>query len=762
MTDETESNLDGSLETEKDAGKGQQGLHKFWMLELAAADKRERDYHKEGTKIEERYEAEEADETVSHNILYSNVETMRPALYNSTPVPDIRRRFRDEDPVGKQVSQMLERASAHQMEINDVDGIMDEVILDHLLPGRGIARLNYEPTFQTIPEQRVPFNPGIFDATTGLPDIPENAVADEQGNIFLVTPEREVIVDERVNIIYHHWRNFRTSAARTWEDVWWVGFDWFLTQEQLNRMFPGKDVTLDAQTSESVHKDQDFEKVPSVFKRAYVREVWDKKRKRVLFLAPSFKEGPLRIDDDPLQLKDFFPCPKPLYSVKSRKSMIPVPDFKQYMNQAEELDLITKRIRGLIAALKYRGVYDATLTEMSTIMDLSDNQFTPMENAGQWRDAGGLDKAIWTMPIEEAAKVLRQLYLQRDQIKDTIFEITGLSDILRGVSDPNETLGAQQIKSQFGSLRIDKRQREVQRFVRDIVRIMVEIIAENFQPQTLEQITQMQVTPEMLQIMKSDQFRSYRIDIETDSTIARQIQDEEENYTKLLNAVGQFVQMVAPMVVQGFMPIEVAVSLLQSGIRRFKMGRSVEEAFQNIDIEQAKAQIQQQQQQGNPEAEAKQQELALKTKEMEQKLQFEAQKLLLKQKENEQKLAFEQQKIALDQQKMNADILLDRQKAGADLNIKRELGLEKINADKEPKTSVQFDTNGALDQTLAKVVQAMVQMNNANSENMAEAVQAISKATQEMSEAVEQLTKPKEIVFKNNRPVGIKVKENGQ
>jgi len=577
------------------------------------------------------------------------------------------------------------------------------------------------------------------------------------------------------------WRNFRVSPARTWQDVRWIAFDWYLTKSQLKNMFPGvaSKVPLDAQTSESFHEDQEFEKVPSVFKRAYVREIWDKKTKQVIFIAPSYKEAPLRVDEDPLNLAEFWPTPKPLYSIKTNKSLIPIPDFYQYASQAKELDLITKRIRGLIRGMKLRGFYDATMEEMSQIDKLSDNQYMPIVNATQWSDKGGIEKAIMTMPIAEAAAVLAQLYQQRDQITKTIFEITGLSDIVRGVSNPHETARAQDIKAQFGSLRINRRQREVQRYARDLIRIMVEIIAENFQPRTLEKITQRQVTPEMLQIMKSDELRSYRIDIETDSTIARQLQDEEENYTKLLNSIGQFVQMVAPMVAQGFMPLELAVALLQSGIRRFKMGRSVEEVFENIDIEQAKQQLaarqQQEQQQGNPEAEAKAQELQMKTQEVQATLQLKAQELTLKQQDQQSdnqietaklelerekaaaEIQLEREKVGLDREKATADVQMTAQKNQADQEFRKEK--EIVEAQQEFmgnfKTQMEEAIMADVEGKLGQLIQAMAQ--NSSQQN-----DAIAQAVTQMAEAVEKLNQPKKIIKdKQGRPIGVETVDKG-
>ncbi len=86
------------------------------------------------------------------------------------------------------------------------------------------------------------------------------------------------------------------------------------------------------------------------------------------------------------------------------------------------------------------------------------------------------DHIMW-YPIDVISAALEKLYLARDQIKNVIYETTGISDILRGLTDPNETLGAQQIKTQWGSLRVQRKQAEVARFARDLFRLKAEIFA---------------------------------------------------------------------------------------------------------------------------------------------------------------------------------------------------------------------------------------------------------------------------------------------
>ena len=95
-------------------------------------------------------------------------------------------------------------------------------------------------------------------------------------------------------------------------------------------------------------------------KRACVYEIWDKEEEEALWLSKSQKEL-LDRKPDPLNLADFFPCPKPLYATMTNESLIPVPDYTLYQDQANELDICADRIDGLLKALQVRGVYDASL-----------------------------------------------------------------------------------------------------------------------------------------------------------------------------------------------------------------------------------------------------------------------------------------------------------------------------------------------------------------------------------------------------------------
>jgi len=178
-----------------------------------------------------------------------------------------------------------------------------------------------------------------------------------------------------------------------------------------------------------------------------------------------------------------------------------------------------------------------------------------------------------------------------------VYEVTGLSDVLRGASDPEETATAQSIKAQYGGLRIQKAQREVQRFVRDLLRLKADIIATHFSDETLLKIDgpnagdpdAMQVHMAAVQMVRSDEVRYYRVDIETDSTIAADLTQAQNNAARFLQAAAQYGATFIPMVQQFQLPPEPLLKLFQAVASQYKLGKQAELAIDEM-IEQIAAQ----------------------------------------------------------------------------------------------------------------------------------------------------------------------------
>jgi hypothetical protein len=457
------------FETREDAGTGDRGLVRLWLSAWTTAGKEEESWRSEAESTVKRYRQEETaygfDPSVSSgidafNILYASVETMVPALYNSVPVPDIRRRFNDKDAAAKLGSQMLERAISYMVDSYDFDHVMESVVRDMEITGRGVTRVRYHPYMRS-------------DEETG----------------------EDSVVWEEATCEHVPWANFRHGPGRMWTDVQWVGFEQFYTREQLREINPklGDKVRLDVQMPEYEQGDPGAPP-PEIFQRARVYEIWDKEKRQVVFVAASMAEEPLKVEDDPLGMLDFFPVPRPLYAIKTSDSLIPIPPYRMFRKQAQELAEVTQRIVKLIRCLKWKGVRDGSIKEFEDLAKLDDGQFSPMmDTAALYSQAGGIDRAIWIMPIDKLIATIRELAAHREEVKQSIFEVTGVADIMRGQTDPNETKGAQQMKVQWGTIRIQRKQQEVARFARDLFRLKSEIIGNKFSEETLMTMTGIQL-----------------------------------------------------------------------------------------------------------------------------------------------------------------------------------------------------------------------------------------------------------------------------
>jgi hypothetical protein len=717
----------GVYESEKqalsatDKAQANAKLVKLWLDAIDLASKEEDGWRKLAQEAVDTYRDQKKRNDKRFNILYANTETILPAIYSSVPVPDIRRRFSDADPAGKVVSQILERAISYSVDAYDFDAVMRAAVMDSELPGRGVTRVRYVP--------------------------------------YLAEGGNEVAYEE-VTCEHVPWATFRRGPARMWQDRPWIAFELFLTREQLVALNKdlGPKVPLECPI-EGYDETRSEGPPPEVFKRARAWEIWDAEKKQVLFIADSYKQEPLRVDDDPLGLTGFFPVPRPLYAVQTSDTLVPVEPYRYYKDQAEELDRVTRRITKLILILKWRGFYpgsDQSAGAFTQLKNADDGDMIPVADMQSFLSASGgdLSKAFWMMPIEQASAVLVNLYQQREQIKQVIYEITGTADIMRGATDPNETLGAQQIKAQWGSQRVQRKQAEVQRYARDIFRLKAEIIATKFSWETIELMTgiklpgqadkqvaaqqakQMeaagQPVPEELaqlldrptreeveQLLRNDALRSFRVDVESDSTIRGDLTRFQENVTNFMNGTAQYLSAVGPMVQAGVVPKEMAIRLYVPFTRQFKLGREVEDMLEGM-VAQAEADAKQPQP-PSPEEVKAQAEMAKQKAEserMQMQMQGEQQKLTMelqmKQAEHQmkmdemqagleikrQELALKEQEIALKEREMLISTQIKERQAQMDVEMakrkhslnmeagerKHEVGMEMIEAKRQAQT----------------------------------------------------------------------------
>lgn len=657
-------------------------VKEFWR-QHDVADKEHKKWEKRADKVLKRYRLETGsgtgEPTPSFNILWANTSVLQPALFSQVPKPDITRRYKDDDPVGAQGSKVLERALEYLLDDGDFYDFGLRSVLDVLLPGRTVPKIRYVPTYATtrvpVPvEAREQLGPNGESAGFRYFHEDEELEPSEvqfQEGIAFIEQEVEEVVDEHVEIERWPWKNFRHQKAKRWQDVGWVDFISYLDRDQLTKLIgnKAKDIqfTVDASGNDDA-KDDGFKPT-----HAEVHEVWWASNRKVYIAVKGVQDKWLKEGGDPLRLKDFYPCPKPLMAVDTNDSLQPIPLFTLYQHQANELDLITKRISVLMKALKMAGLYAGSEKAiLQKLFEADENQMIPVADWGTIQGAGGISGLVDWMPIEQVGKVLTALFREREAIVAQIFELTGIADIERGSTDPRETKGAQTLKAQFSSRRTLTPKQNVEKYFRDVLRISAEIMAEHFSVDTLQRMTGLQIPPEVHQLLQNELMRQYRIDIETDSTVAPDEQKDQANMAAALEAVTAYVQAIAPLVGQGLIDGQAAIQLLKVYLRKFKWGREIEETLEQIErnppeqkpdpeekkmqmemqIEQQKAQLEQQK--AMMEMQMKQKELEMKLQEMMLKLQFEQakseQELKIEAVKGQSEIQIAQQQVGQQQQ----------------------------------------------------------------------------------------------------------------
>lgn len=476
-----------------EGGRVGRRLAAFWMQQVIQCDddKEFKRWLKRGTTIEKRYRDDrnrvDEDQQRRYNALWANVEILTPALYGKQPVPTCERRFRDKDPVGRGAAQILERGLRNEIEVCGFDEAMRQALRDYLLVGRGTVWVRYEPQ---------------FGESISIPTDDEQDQSDTQGDIedednsdeeVKLRETSDRITRESTPVDFIQWTDFYTfpNRARTWKEVTAVGKRVYMTREQMKRRF-GKDIGRNIpfqKDDRKTRRQEDTTQGHEVDEKAQIFEIWDRTHEEVIWVAEGYQYLCDR-KDDPLKLENFFPCPKPLYSNVTNNTLVPVPDFIQYQDQAIQIDELTQRIAMLAKACKVAGVYNAAAKGIQRLFNESvENEMIPVDDWAAFAEKGGVAGNLSFIPLKEIMGVIEELTQIKERAVVEMDRLTGISDIMRGTTDARETLGGQRLKSNASGTRLQARQNEVARLARDTLRIMADIMCQHFSSQSLIEVS---------------------------------------------------------------------------------------------------------------------------------------------------------------------------------------------------------------------------------------------------------------------------------
>lgn len=521
-------------------------------------------------KIIKRYRddnrTEASSETAKFNILWSNVQTLVPAVFARLPKADVSRRFGDNDPVGRVASLLIERTLDYEIDhYSDYRSSMSHCVEDRFLGGRGISWVRYEPH---IVAQELQVTEDIED------------VSDQTSPTDGDPPEH--IEYECSPTDYVHWKDFGHTPARTWEEVGQVWRWVYMTEEAIKARFPDKwkDIPLDS-GPDPLNKYNNKEKVND---RAKICELWDKEKQKVIWLSKAMKDIIEEVDD-PLDLEEFFPCPKPLFATTTSDDLVPVPDFVLYQDQANELDILSDRIDGLVKSLRVRGIYDASQPALQRLFTEGDNNtMIPTDKWAAFAEKGGLKGSIELVPLETLSQALLQCYQARNDIKAQVYEITGISDIIRGQTVASETATAQQLKGQYAGLRLKSMQETVALFASELLRLKAQVICAKYQPETIRKYAAADQLSDAdkphiqqaLALLKSNPLRSFRIEVAADSLVQIDENQNKQDRLEFLNAMSNFMREAVPAGQQVPEMVPALMTMIKYGASAFKAARAIE------------------------------------------------------------------------------------------------------------------------------------------------------------------------------------------
>jgi len=708
------------------------------------------------------------------NILWSNVQTIQPAIFARLPRPDVSRRFRDNDPIGRVASMMLERALEFELEhYGDYKSAMNNAVLDRLLGGRGVAWVRYEPHIvgEQADNEDMPED--------GLEVTEDSDEAETEGGIENENQER--IEYECAPVDYVHWKDFGHTIARTWEEVTAVWRKVYMSRPALVERFGeelGYQIPLDTQPDDLK---QSYKSNDGVYE-ALIYEIWDKETGKVLWISKSLGKI-LDERDDPLQLENFWPCPKPLYATLTTDSLEPIPDFVIYQDQARELDVLCDRIDGLINALKVRGVYDASATELQRLFSEGENNtMIPVNNWMAFAEKQGMKGAIDLVDLAPFASALMSCYQAMEQVKGQIYELMGIADIQRGQTDPNETLGAQIIKSNNAAGRLKTQQHAVVDFATTLLSIKAQIICNHFTDDTIVKISgamqlspqDQQLIPQAIELLRNEAAKNFRIEVTSDSMIYQDEQQEKQDRMAFLQAVGGFMQQAVPMVQATPELAPMALEMLKFGVTAFKAGKQLEGI---IDETADKLRDQAKQMEGQPkplppEIQKAQMDNQAKTQQIQMQAQVEQAKLQgqmqLEKAKQEYQAQENQLKFQLEEQRNQQELAMKHQLE--EMRIEAETNKDLLlaylnNASKIETTRISsgLDTGEAAYQDnvqMANILQDQLGYSNMKNHPLQPAIENMHNTNQQMTQMLamlmDKLSQPKTVIRdENGKIVGV-------
>jgi len=377
-----------------------------------------------------------------YDLFWASTEILKPAIYARPPKPVVAPMFNDRRKLYVTTAEMLERSVTSAYERSGLDEAMICVRDDLIFYNRGQLWVTYE--------------------------------SDKGQQVFLEHLDR---------------KDFLHPPARKWGELPWVARRAWMTRKEMTKRFTYKKSKGALLSTGLNEQDEGHEG------KAGVWEIWHKADNRVYWVVPGCENI---LDENPphYDLQGFFPCPRPAYGTLKPRSLMPVPDYLRYESHFRKINSLTLRIYNLLDMVRMKGLIagggDVGEAIEQLMKDDSDTSIL-IPVPGALISGGSAGNFVQWMPVAEIAAAIAGLIEARRELFADYDRLSGISDIMRGETQASETLGAQRLKSQYGSVRVKEKCDELVRVARDITIIASEMMAEYFSQKTLLDMSQMDI-----------------------------------------------------------------------------------------------------------------------------------------------------------------------------------------------------------------------------------------------------------------------------
>jgi hypothetical protein len=673
----------------------------YWKSQLTLAEDRRKSFIEAAEESIRVYNAQKdiklfSDTQRRLNVWWYCVNTLLPAYYSSTPKAEVTLRKRSGGVVHEMAATLLERNIQYEMDMCfNFDEVGYAAALQFLLTGQAVLWARYAFEIKKEKEELALIllpDGNLIDGEGSPWEGDRSTLTQGPGNTFIASVEVEKKDDEKAVLDVVQYSDYFCSDARNEAEVEWQARRAYLTREQAENLF-----------GEEIADDLSYDSFPEAMKKDYNRdrqkfegkaevyEIWCQEADKVFWLHKGSEKTLIQSGKPPIEFEKFYPCVV-IRQSQDPDSIIPISDFSHVRDQILEVERLTTRIHAVTQAIRTNFTYDASMgTIVEQILE-GDLKGLPVTSWPSYKGRGGMANGIEFAPIEPFVNALQTLQGTRQAALQQLYETLKVSDLLRGTSEQYKTATANRLENAWSSLGLIVRQNMFTKFMSDAISNLGTIIASQFEPAKILSVgdadqllvpllpdlsqqdpNQPPVDPAMLlegmkqqvvELLRDDDQLNYRVRIASDSMVAiDQAQDQNEG-AQLMQTAGQFFEQMKNMIEQYPPLLEFSIALFQNFIKRFKGGKELDgiftKALQQVG-EIAKAKEEAAKQPPPPDPKMLEMQGRMQIAQIESQARLEAVRMEMMDKQAKNQLAMQDQQLKMQRDQLEAQIAIQKQ-----------------------------------------------------------------------------------------------------